>query len=101
LAFSVEKANCCVTFYEFFSSTHNKDDDKIEWLKQNLEGDNNQTESFTCVFIADDVDNVTMQTPQKSKQMPLGKEAECVETEIMTMPRQFFISFANYTKIAQ
>ena len=30
LALSVEKSNCCVTFSEFFSSKHNKDNDKIE-----------------------------------------------------------------------
>jgi hypothetical protein len=82
LALSVEMSNCCVSFYEFFSSTHHKDDDKIEWLKQDLEGDNNQTESFTCEFTADDVDNVTLQTPQKSKHMPLGEETKCVEKEM-------------------
>jgi hypothetical protein len=73
---SVEKSNCCVTFSEIFSSTHHKDDNKKEWMKQYLEGDNNQTESFTGECIADDVDNVTLQTPQKSKHMPLGKETE-------------------------
>jgi hypothetical protein len=36
LALSVEKSNCCVTFSEFFSSKHNKDDDKIEWMIQEL-----------------------------------------------------------------
>jgi hypothetical protein len=36
LALSVEKSSCCVTFSEFFSSKHNKDDDKIEWMKQEL-----------------------------------------------------------------
>ncbi len=79
---SIEKSNCCVTFSDFFSSTHHKDDNKIEWLKQYLEGDNDQTESFTCEFTADDVDHVTLQTPQKSKYMPLGKETECVEMEM-------------------
>jgi hypothetical protein len=64
LALSVEKSNCCVTFSEFFSSTHHKNDDKIEWMKQYLEGDNNQTDPFTGEFNADDVDNVTLQTPQ-------------------------------------
>jgi hypothetical protein len=59
-ALSVEKSNRCVAFSEFFSSTHHKDDDKIEWTKQYLEGDNVQTESFTCEFTADDVDNVTL-----------------------------------------
>jgi hypothetical protein len=47
LALSVEKSNCCVTFSEFFTSKHNKDDDKIEWMKQELVGDKDQTESFT------------------------------------------------------
>jgi hypothetical protein len=82
LALSVEKSNCCVTFLEFFSSKQNKDDNKIEWMKQELAGDKDQTESFTCEFTADDVDNVTLQTPQKSKHMSLGKETECVETEM-------------------
>ena len=59
LALSVEKSNCCVTFSEFFSSKHNKDDDKIEWMKQELAGYKDQTESFTCEFTADDVDNGT------------------------------------------
>jgi hypothetical protein len=55
---------------------------KQEWMKQCFEGDNDQTESFTGEFTADDVDNVTLQTPQKSTHMPLGKETECVETEM-------------------
>ncbi len=54
----------------------------IEWMKQELAGDKDQTESFTCEFTEDDVDNVTLQTPQKSKRMSLGKETECVETEM-------------------
>ncbi len=82
MALSVEKTNCCVTFSEFFSSTHHQDDDKIEWMKQELAGDKDQIESFTSEFTADDVDNVTLQTPQKSKHMPLGKETECVEMEM-------------------
>jgi hypothetical protein len=73
-ALSVEKSKCCVIFSEFFSPTHHKDDNKIEWMKQYLEGDSDQTESFTCEFTADDVDNVTLRTPQKSKHMPLGKK---------------------------
>ncbi len=44
--------------------------------------DNDQTESFTCEFTADDVDNVTLQTPQKSKLMSLGKETECFDMEM-------------------
>jgi hypothetical protein len=59
LALSVEKSNCCVTFSELFTSKHNKDDDKIEWMKQELAGDKDQTESFTCEITADDVDNGT------------------------------------------
>jgi hypothetical protein len=82
LALSVEKSNCCVTFSEFFSSTHHKDDNKIEWMKEELAGDKDQTGSFTCEFTADDVDNVTLQTPQKLKHMPLGKETECVQMEM-------------------
>jgi hypothetical protein len=54
LALSVEKSNCCVTFSEFVSSKHNKDDDKIEWMKQELAGDKDQSKSFTCEFTADD-----------------------------------------------
>ncbi len=30
----------------------------------------------------DDADNVTLQTLQKSKHMPLGKETECAEMEM-------------------
>ena len=41
-----------------------------------------QTDCFTCEFTADDADNVTLQTPQKSKLMSLGKETVCVETEM-------------------
>ncbi len=37
LSLSVEKSNCCVTFSEFFTSKHNKDDDKIG-MKQELAG---------------------------------------------------------------
>jgi hypothetical protein len=69
-------------FLNFFSSKHNKDDNKIEWLKQELSGDKDQTESFTCDFTADDVDNVTLRTPQKSKHMSLDKETESVETKM-------------------
>jgi hypothetical protein len=47
LALSVKKSNCRVTFSEFFTSKHNKDDDKIEWMKQELVGDKDQTKSFT------------------------------------------------------
>jgi hypothetical protein len=52
----VEKSNCSVTFSEFFTSKHNKDDDKIEWMKQELAGYKDQTESFTCELTADYVD---------------------------------------------
>jgi hypothetical protein len=82
LALPVEKSKCCVTFCEIFTSKHNKDDNKIEWMKQELAGDKDQTESFTCKFTADYVDNATFQTPQKSKQGSLGEGAECVETEM-------------------
>jgi hypothetical protein len=67
LALSEEKSNCCLTFSEFFTSKHSKDDNKIEWMKQDLAGDMDQTESFTCEFTADYVDNGTFETPQKSK----------------------------------
>jgi hypothetical protein len=76
LALSVEKSNCYVTFSEFFTSKHNKDDDKIEWMTQELAGDKNQTESFTCEFTADCVDNASFQTQQKSKQGSLGEGTE-------------------------
>jgi hypothetical protein len=82
LALSVEKSNCCVTFSEFFTSKHNKDDDGIEWTTQELAGDKDQTESFTCAFTADYVDNATFETPQKSKQDSLGEGTECVEMEM-------------------
>ncbi len=35
LALSVEMSNCSVTFSKFFSSKHNKDNDKIEWIDKN------------------------------------------------------------------
>jgi hypothetical protein len=74
LALSVETSNCSVTFSEF-SSKHNKDNNKIEWMEQELSGEKeNQTECFTCEFTADDVDNVALQTPQISKQMSLEHE---------------------------
>ncbi len=41
-----------------------------------------QTECFTCEFTACDADNVTLQTPQKSKHMSIGKETICVEMEM-------------------
>ncbi len=45
-------------------------------------GDKYQTESFTCEFTADYVDNATFQTPQKSKQDSLGEGTESLETEM-------------------
>jgi hypothetical protein len=51
-------------------------------MQQELAGDKDQTESFTCEFTAYDVDNVTLQTLQKSKHMSLGKETECGEMEM-------------------
>ncbi len=52
-------------------------------LVQELAGEKeNQTKYFTCDFTADDADNVTLQTPQKSKHMSLGKETVCVEMEM-------------------
>ncbi len=75
LALSVETSNCSVTFSEFFSSKHNKDNDKIEWMEQELAGEKeDQTECFTCKFTADDADNVALWTPQISKQMSLEQE---------------------------
>jgi hypothetical protein len=50
--------------------------------KKLAEGKEDQTECFTCEFTADDADNVTLQTPQKSKHMSLVKEIVCVETEM-------------------
>ncbi len=82
MALSVEKSNCCVTFSKFFTSKHNQDDDKIEQMTQELAEDKDQTESFNCEFNADYVDDGTLQTPQKSKHSSLGKETECVETEM-------------------
>ena len=75
LALSVETSNCSVTFSKFFSSKHNKDNDKIEWMEQELAGEKeDQTECFTCEFTADDADNVALRTPQISKQMSLEQE---------------------------
>jgi hypothetical protein len=52
-------------------------------LEQELAGEKeDQTECFTCEFTEDDVDNVTLQTPQKSKHMSLGEETVCVEMEM-------------------
>jgi hypothetical protein len=65
-----------------FTSKHNKDDDAIELTTQELVGDKDQTDSFTCAFTADYVDDATFQNPQKSKQGYLGEGTECVETEM-------------------
>jgi hypothetical protein len=54
----------------------------MEWMAQDLAGDKDQTESFTCELTADYVDNATFQTPQKSKQGSLGEGTECVEMEM-------------------
>jgi hypothetical protein len=57
-----------VTHFLIFSHPNTtKDYNKIEWIKQELAGDKDQTESFTCEFTANYVDNATFQTPQKSK----------------------------------
>ncbi len=37
---------------------------------------------FTCEFSSNDGEIVTMRTPQQSKQMSLGNEHVCVETEM-------------------
>jgi hypothetical protein len=66
----VKTLNCSVTFSKFFSTKHNKDNNKIEWMEQELAGENeDQTECFTCEFTADDADNVALRTLQISKQM--------------------------------
>ena len=49
----------------------------MKWLPNK-----DQTDCFTCEFTADDADNVTLQTPQKSTHMSLGKETVCVEIEM-------------------
>jgi hypothetical protein len=82
LALSVKKSNCCVTFSEFFTSKHNKDDDTIEMVIQELAVDEDKTDSLTCAFTADDVDDATFQTAQKSTQPYLGEKTECVETDM-------------------
>ncbi len=70
MALSVETSNCSVIFSNFFSTKHNKDNDKIEWMEQELAGEKeDQTECFTCEFTADDADNVALRTPQISQQM--------------------------------
>jgi hypothetical protein len=74
LGLSVEKSNCCVTFSEFFTSKHNKDDDKIEWMTQEITGNKDQTESFICAFTAEYVDNGSFQTPPKSNKVLWVKE---------------------------
>jgi hypothetical protein len=59
LALSVERLNCSDTFSEFFSSKHNKDKDKIEWMEQELAGEKeDKTECLTCEFTAGDADNL-------------------------------------------
>jgi hypothetical protein len=83
LALSVEKSNCCVTFSEFFTYKHNKDDDAIELMTQELAVDEDKTDSFTCAFTAGYVDDATFQTPQKSKHHYLGEGTECVETDMI------------------
>jgi hypothetical protein len=75
LAPSVETSNCSVTFFEFFSTKHNKDNNKIEWMEQELAGEKeDQTECFTCEFTANDKDNVALRTPQIAKQTSLEQE---------------------------
>jgi hypothetical protein len=75
LALSVETSNCSVTFSKIFSTKHNIDNDKIEWIEQELAVEKeDQTECFTCEFTADDVDNVALRTPQISKQISLEQE---------------------------
>jgi hypothetical protein len=56
-------------------------------MEQQLAGEKeDQTECFTCEITADDAANDTLQTPQKSKHMSLGKETVCVETEMRQCP---------------
>ncbi len=64
-----------MTFSEFFSTKHKKDNSKIEWMEQELAVEKeDDTECFTCEFTADDADNVALQTLQMSKQMSLEGE---------------------------
>jgi hypothetical protein len=52
-------------------------------LQQDLSGENeDQTKLFTCEFSSNDGEIVTMHTAQQSKQMSLGNEHVCVETEM-------------------
>jgi hypothetical protein len=45
LALSVETSNCSVTFSKYFSTKHNKDNNKIEWMEQESAGEKeDQTE---------------------------------------------------------
>jgi hypothetical protein len=75
LALSLETSNRSVTFSKFFSTKHNKYNNKIEWMEQELAGEKeDQTECFICDFTADDVDNVALQATQISKQMSLEQE---------------------------
>jgi hypothetical protein len=111
LALSVEKSNSCVTFSELFTSKHNKYDDAIELMTQELAGDKDQTETFTYAFTADYMDDATFQTPQTSKQGYLGEVTECVETEmrrcqgnslfLLPMAKQFHGSIEKASKDTQ
>jgi hypothetical protein len=95
------KSQIAVTFSEFFTSKHNKDDDKIEWMTQELAGDKDQTESFTCALTADYVDDATFQTPQKSTKCSLGEGTECVETEMRQCQCNSLFLLSTTQKIAQ
>jgi hypothetical protein len=51
-------------------------------MTQELAVDEDKTDSLTCAFTADDVDDVTFQTQQKSTQPYLAEKTECVETDM-------------------
>jgi hypothetical protein len=50
LALSVETSNCYIKFFEFFSAKHNKDNNKIEWMEQELAGEKEDQTECTNVF---------------------------------------------------
>ena len=55
----------------------------MSFLQRDLSGKKeDETDFFTCEFTSNDAENVTMHTPQQSKQMSLGDEHVCVETEM-------------------
>ncbi len=67
--------NCSVTLFEFFSTKQNTNHGTIEWMEQELAVETeDDIECFTCDYTVGDSDNVSLTTPQKSKQMSFLEE---------------------------